>query len=206
MIAINNCSGRCLTGWQQGFAEILPEIEARLGQEFRYVDSERRDECVQNGSVLCLLAYMRLFQQGRVDQATPASLAWYAALQVKSGREAGCRLNVREPLSRYAQLRQGIHAQPLQSYSTEQGTWIDLMVDARRSSVADQVAARLDIRAWLAQLARRTRQIARDMAHGFTTSELACKYRLSASRVSQLRRELEASWADFQHEPVTGTQ
>jgi hypothetical protein len=67
------------------------------------------------------------------------------------------------------------------------------------------VAARLDFSDWFATLSRRMKEIAGDLARGFTTSEAARKYRVTAGRISQIRRELETSWNNFQGEakPVT---
>jgi FixJ family two-component response regulator len=74
------------------------------------------------------------------------------------------------------------------------------MVEDKRAPVADQVAAKMDIGAWFATLTRRMRQIAKDLAFGCTTSEVAEKYGVTAGRISQLRRTLEASWVAFQQE------
>ena len=81
-------------------------------------------------------------------------------------------------------------------------TWIDALVQDRRSTVLDHVAAKLDVAAWLKTLCRRTRRIAADLAKGCTTSEVARKYGVTAARISQLRQELTDSWGEFQHEPA----
>jgi len=100
-------------------------------------------------------------------------------------------MSSKEPLSRYAQLKsRTIHREP----------WIDVLVDDRRASIADQVAIRIDAREWLATLSRRTKQIAKDLAVGFSTSEVARKHGVTAGRISQLRRTLQKSWLDFQGE------
>jgi hypothetical protein len=49
------------------------------------------------------------------------------------------------------------------------------------------------------------KQIARDLAFGFSTSEVAKKYGVTAGRISQLRRILESSWTDFQGENALAT-
>jgi len=200
MIAINNCSEESKTCWQDGFVDILPEIERRLRRAFHYLDGEAREDSTEDAVILCLFAYVRLFEQGRRAAASPSNLAWYAALQVKRGRSAGCRMNVREPLSRYAQLGKGIRMERLQTYSATADKWVEAIVEDKRSSVADQVAARMDIGAWLAILPQRMKQIARDLAYGYSTKELAKKHCVTAGRISQLKRELEHSWAAFQHE------
>lgn len=200
MIQTHNCCPDAHATWQHGFLEILPEIQDRLGHAFRRLDPESRDDATEDGIVHCLLSYIRLFEQGRLQSVSPSNLAWYAMLQVRRGRQAACRLNTREPLSRYAQLGKGIKIEPLQSYIAAHGDWVDQIVTDRRSSVGDQVAARMDIRAWLATLSRRTRKIAEALAYGFSTAEVARKNRLSASRISQLRKTLARSWAEFQKE------
>ena len=81
-----------------------------------------------------------------------------------------------------------------------QSNWIDAMVEDKRAAVADQVAAKLDVGAWFATLTKRMREIAKDLAFGCSTSEVARKHNVTAGRISQLRRTLEESWAAFQQE------
>jgi hypothetical protein len=50
---------------------------------------------------------------------------------------------------------------------------------------------------WLKSLPRRNRRIAETLALGHRTQDVARKYRVSNGRVSQLRRELAASWRKF---------
>ena len=194
MIAINNERNGNETSWQTRFVTMLPEIQQRLRQAFRHLDAEAREDSIEEAIVHSLLSYSRLHEQGRAESASPSSLAWYATLQVKRGRPAGSRMNGKEPLSRYAQLGNGIRIEQMQS------NWIDAMVEDKRASVADQVAAKMDVGAWFATLTKRMKEIAKDLAFGFTTSEVAMKYGVTAGRVSQLRRTLEESWAAFQQE------
>jgi hypothetical protein len=79
---------------------------------------------------------------------------------------------------------------------------MDLLVEDKRASVPDQVAAKLDVGAWFATLTKRMKEIAKDLAHGFSTSEVAEKHGVTPGRISQLRRTLEESWAAFQQEVV----
>ena len=65
---------------------------------------------------------------------------------------------------------------------------------------ADQVAAKMDVSTWFGSLSHRMKQIAKDMAFGSSTKELAEKHGVTASRISQMRRSLEKSWAEFQGE------
>jgi hypothetical protein len=193
MIALNDKPEAC---WQNSFLEILPEIKHRLRLAFCRLSPEAREEAIEEATVSCLFAYARLHEQGRTASVTPSNLAWYAALQVKSGRPTVGSMNGADPLSRYAQLENGIQVEQLDS------KWIDLLVEDKRASVPDQVAAKLDVGAWFGTLSRRMKQIARDLAFGFSTSEVARKYGVTAGRISQLRRTLEESWGEFQGEGV----
>jgi DNA-binding NarL/FixJ family response regulator len=103
-------------------------------------------------------------------------------------------MNGKEPLSRYGQISNDIEVEGLPS------NWIDAMVEDKRAPIAELVAAKLDVGAWFATLTKRMREIAKDLAFGCSTSEVADKYGVSAGRISQMRRMLEESWAVFQRE------
>ena len=192
MIAISKERKNNEFDWQSSFVARLPEIQQRLRRAFRYLDAEGREESVAEGVVHCLLSFARLHDQGRAEAASASTLAWYAAKQVKRGRPAASRMNGKEPLSRYAQLGRAIKVEPGHS------NWIDLLIEDKRASVPDQVAAKLDVGAWFATLSRRMKQVARDLAYGFSTSEVAEKHGVTPGRISQLRRKLEVSWFEFQ--------
>ena len=105
-------------------------------------------------------------------------------------------MNGKEPMSRYAQIGNGIQIE------RQPNNWIDAIVQDKRAPVADQVAAKMDVGAWFATLTKRMKQIAKDLAFGCSTSEVARKHGVTAGRISQLRRTLEESWAEFQTEPA----
>ncbi len=194
MIAFKN--ERNETTWQASFVAMLAQIEQKLRFAFDRLDPEAREEAIAEAVVHSLLVYVRLHEQGRAQVATASSLAWYSSRQVKRGRPAAGHMNGKEPLSRYAQLGNGIQIERLQ------GNWIDAMVEDKRAAVADQVAAKLDVGAWFATLTKRLKAIATDLAFGFSTSEVAEKHGVTAGRISQLRRLLEESWLAFQQEAV----
>jgi len=187
--------------WQASFVAMLPEIQQRLRYAFRHLDAESRDDATEEGIIHALLSYMRLFARGRASAASAASLAWYAAKQVKRGRPAAGRMNLREPLSRYAQFGKGFRVERLHIHNKRHDHWIDNIVEDKRSSVSDTVAVRLDAHEWLATLSRRTRQIAKDLAFGFSTNEVAKRHGVTAGRISQVRQELHDAWEVFQGEP-----
>lgn len=192
MIAIND--ERNESTWQSAFLAMLPEIKQRLRAEFWQLGPEAREDAIEEAIVHSLLSYCRLHEQGRAEVATPMSLAWYSARQIKRGRPSVGSINSKEPLSRYAQIGNGIQVEPLGS------NWMDAMVEDKKAAVPDQVAAKIDVAAWFATLTERMTGIAKDLAFGFSTSEVARKYGLSAGRISQVRRILEESWTTFQPE------
>jgi hypothetical protein len=194
MIAFN--IERNETTWQQSFVAMLPEIEQKLRLAFCRLDPEAREDAMEEGVVHSLLAYVRLVEQGRAEVATPSSLAWYSSRHVRRGRPAGGRMNGKEPLSRYGQISNNIEVE------RQSGNWINLMVQDKRAPVVDQVAAKMDVGAWFATLTKRMKEIAKDLAFGCSTSEVAEKHGVSAGRISQLRRVLEESWTAFQQEAV----
>jgi hypothetical protein len=192
MIAINNKLDA--TTWRSNFVTMLPEIEQKLRLAFCRLDPEAREDAIEEGVVHSLLAHVRLHEQGRAEVATPSSLAWYSSRQVKRGRPAAGRMSGTDPLSRYAQIGNGIQTE------RQPSSWIDALVEDKRAPVPDLVAAKMDVGAWFATLTKRMKEIAKDLAFGCSTSEVAKKHGVTSGRISQLRRTLEASWFKFQQE------
>jgi len=89
----------------------------------------------------------------------------------------------------------------LDRFNADAGEWREVLVEDKKAGQADTAAARIDTPAWLRTLPRRNRRIAKILATGETTNAAAKKFGVSAGRISQLRRELEASWAAYQGEP-----
>ena len=75
---------------------------------------------------------------------------------------------------------------------------MEVLVEDRRAGPADTAVVRIDFAAWLQLLPRRLRNIATFLANGETTTTAAKRFRVSAGRVSQLRRELFLAWHRFQ--------
>lgn len=182
---------------QRAFLEMLPQVEKQLRYEFRRLRPEAAAEAVQEGVAVAFQSFVRLQQQGRTDVASAGSLAHYAARRVRAGRKVGSSLNVRDPLSRYAQRRQGITVHWLDQPRLECGQWIEAAIADRKTPIPERVALRVDLPEWLGGLSRRIRRIAKDLAIGFTTGDVAQKYGVSSGRVSQIRQELFRSWEQF---------
>lgn len=186
--------------WQAGFLQLMPDICRHLRYAFRGLRAERREEAVQEAIANAVVAYRRLAESGRTDVAYATPLARYAVRQVCSGRQVANSLNAYETLSRYAQRKAGFSVARLSQPDATEGTWKELLVADRRATPAELAASRLDFAAWWRRLPRRKRRIAAALAAGATTSEAARAFKLTAGRISQLRRELHISWQTFHGE------
>ena len=193
------------TSWQQRFLQLLPRIRSQAQSRFRHLPPEAREEATAEVIASALVSYARLVALGQEDRAFATTLVRYAVAKFRAGRRVGCRLNGHDVTSDYCRQKNGVLVERLDRCDERSGNWQELVVEDRNATPAEVAATRMDVGAWLAQLARRTRQIAKDLARGYSTSEVACKHGISAGRISQMRCELEASWSEFQHEPVVRT-
>jgi hypothetical protein len=180
--------------WQPLFLQLLPGIERYALISFRHLPPDARQEAVQETIANCLVAFVRLWQQDRLDRAHPTVLARYGAAHARDGRSIAHRINSADVLSLRAWRRHGVQVARLDD------PWQELVVEDKRSRPADVAALRIDLAAWLSRLSSRVRRIATMLASGETTSAVARVVGLTCGRISQLRRELERSWAAFQGE------
>lgn len=183
--------------WHARFLTFLPVITSYARTAFAGRDPESREDLVEEVVVNALIAFKRLCDKGKIDIAYPSVLARFGIRQVQDHRRAGCRLNIRDVSSSYAQQRKGFTVDRLDRFDRRQNAWMEVLVEDRRSGPADIVASRLDFAAWLRSLPKQQRKIATTLATGETTGETAERFGVSPSRISQLRRQLQQSWNDF---------
>lgn len=186
--------------WHDGFLAMVPRIRQYAHFAFCQLDEEAREEAIAETIANALVAYVRLFEQGKVDLAYPTVLARYAVAQIHDGRKTGGRLNTREVLAEPAQQRHGFVVERLDRFDKDSGEWIEATIEDTQTPVADQAAFRCDFPVWLATHSTRNRRIAEALALSYSTSEVAKRFKVSHGRVSQLRRELHDSWLEFHGE------
>ena len=109
----------------------------------------------------------------------------------------GAKLNIRDVLSPYCQAKKHVVVERLDHFDEEENQWCEAIVEDRTAGPAETARVRLDFAAWLGSLKRRDRRIAASLAAGNRTGEAAKKFKVSEGRISQLRRELAASWRAF---------
>jgi hypothetical protein len=180
------------------FVELLPRLQDQIEFRFRRLKPELREELSAEATALAFDMFVRLVGRKQADRASASSLAMFACRQVAAGRRCGCSLNVRDITSPYCQKRKGVRQQPFHFRCEGKNHWEELVVEDRHASPADVAIVRIDFRDWLATLSRKKRRIAETLAGGDSTSEVAGKYRMTAARISQIRRELLDAWHAFQ--------
>ncbi len=188
--------------WHEEFLQMLPTIRQRAENAFYYLDPEGREDAVQEVIANATVAYARLVQRKKTDVAYPMALACYGIAQVRDGRRVGNHLRINEVLSSYAQRKKGFAVERLDHYDKDAGEWLEAIVEDPQTPVPDQVAFRIDFPRWLDLLTKRNRRIAEALAVGYSTSEVARRFKVSPGRISQLRRELLQSWQMFHGEPA----
>ena len=176
------------------FLAMLPKIRRQAAYYLRHLSKKERADAIQEVVASAFVSYVRLIERGKADLAFAGPLARYGACQYLHGRRVGSRMNGHDVTSDYCRPTKEYLVEQLDHFDDPNDEWQEIVVEDRHSGPADVAATRVDFRAWLGQLTRRTRQIAKDLARGYSTSEVAGKHGLSASRVSQLRRELHDAW------------
>jgi hypothetical protein len=192
--------------WHQAFLEyLLPRVVTHARYRFRDLPAVELEEAVAEATATALVFFVRLVDRGRNPIAFALRIARIAVLRVKAGRLIGSRDRSRDPLSRFARQRHGFEVASLDDQSDQTGrSWQDVLTENRKVTPAETAASRIDFSAWLGGMTQRRRQIALSLAAGHQTVEVAREFHLSSGRVSQLRREFEASWNEFQRD-VTET-
>ena len=183
------------------FLTLLPQIREQARFAFRTEQPERRQELTDEVIANCWAAFVRLVERGLIDVVYPTPLAQYAIKQVRDGRRVGARLNVRDISSDYAQRSKRFTVERLDRYDELNGEWREVLIEDRKAGPAETAAARVDISDWFDSLPRHKRRIAQTLAAGASTKRTAKKFGVTPGRISQMRREFQAAWAEFQREP-----
>jgi hypothetical protein len=200
---------------QAHFLAILPRIEEHAQIRFGFLRCPgRRDDAVAEVVALCWRWFLGLVAQGKDVNQFVSVLADYAVRHVRSGRNLCGQERAKDVMSARAQRNKGFRVEPLNGstrrcledllgdpHAQEQiDAFEERLRDNTVSPVSDQAAFRIDYPEWLAQLGVRNRGLAQYMAKEYGTFELAERHKVSAGRISQLRRELHQDWRRFHGE------
>ena len=103
----------------------------------------------------------------------------------------------RDVYDEHGRLRHGYQLRHIGSLRQKQCPWKEQLVDNLRTPVPDQAAFRIDFPEWRCTLSTRDQRIVDDLAAGERTSDVARKFGVSDSRISQMRGQLKKSWEAF---------
>ncbi len=183
--------------WHKAFLALLPAILRHAKIAFAYLKPEARQEAVQEVVANACQRYASLVEQGKTDIAYATALARYGVKQTRDHRKVGGHLNVLDVLSKYCQRHKGLTVERLDKFDHAENVWEEILVEDKYAGPAQTAASRIDIDSWFKSLPVRHRRIAQYLSLGNRTADAAKKFRLSAGRISQLRKELAANWRKF---------
>ena len=218
-VSVHRCGGPDERRLHAGFLALMPRIETHARITFRgSACPARRDELVAETLGLAWAWYRRLADRGKDAAAFPATFAALAARAVRSGRRVAGPERAREVLSPVAQRRHGFRVEPLSTArhprpgrssaapprAAGQDALEERLRDNARTPVPDQVQFRIDWPRFFRGLSARDRRLATFLSLGHPGTAAAAKFRLSPSRVTQLRRKWYRAWRSFQDEGPGG--
>lgn len=169
---------------------------------FHHLRADPREDAIQEAIALACVSYQRLVYQGKLEALRASTLAEYAVRRVRGGRRVGGRQNSRDVLCSSAYRAQGFEVRSLTPSRADQDVWKARLIECRRTLPFHMAAFRIDLDQWLASFSRRHRRIITTLPSGERTAAVAAQFRLTAGRVSQLRRQYEHDWRVFQGEAV----
>jgi hypothetical protein len=183
--------------WHAGFLKLLPAIRRHARYCLRHLSADAREEAVAEVQADACIAYARLHSLGKAHLAYATVLAWHGVGHYREGRRVGSRSIVTDAMSEGCQRRNGHIVGRLEQFDDRTGRWREILIEDRTTGPAETAATRLDFADWLDTLSTRDRRLAETLALGETTGRVARMFRISAARVSQLRRELSDNWHRF---------
>jgi hypothetical protein len=179
------------------FLELLPTIQQQANFAFRRVPVEAREELIQEVVDQAYSLFVRLWQRRKMALVYTTPLAQFAIEKVRAGRRLGSQADIRDVMSPRARGTKGFIIERLDHFNLQTRQWCEALVEDRTAGPAQIAETRTDFADWLETLSTRDRQLAEKLALGETTGCVAHMFRVSAGRVSQLRRQLCENWHRF---------
>jgi hypothetical protein len=185
-------------------AIVLPRVLSHSRVCFRGIKCpSRREDAIQEMIGLAWTWHLRLAEKGTDATAFPTALASYAARAVRSGSRVAGQERANDVLSPVAQQRRHFFVGKLPDFETLTDHPVcEALLDNTKSPPDETVCFKLDFMAWLASLTERDRGIVEALMIGERALDVANKYRMSAARISQKRREFRQDWCTFLGEDV----
>jgi hypothetical protein len=191
---------------QQRFLQALPRIQLHAKISSRHIKcSHKRQDFISEVVGLCWKWWQRLVERGKKPWSFVSTLASFATKAVRSGRRVCGQLKPRDVHSERAQQRHSFCLTKLPDMATlSDNPLSQALIDNTQTPPDEQAMFRLDFASWLRSLSRRDKALATDMGMGEGTMNLAQRYGLSPSRISQKRGLFQQDWQRF-NDPVETT-
>lgn len=200
------------------FLTLVPAIERHASIVFRGRSPVEREEATAVAVAAAFVGYVRLVEQGRNPlRDFASSLATYAVLHAKSGRQVGSRTSTTDVLSPLARRKRGFKVESLPTTSGIVRDHLNSTADRRRhdefdeqlrdntqTPIPDQAAFRIDFPEFLGSLGNRDCALVRFLALGHSAHLAAARFGMTEGRVSQLRKSWRERWCQSQDEVVDG--
>jgi hypothetical protein len=180
------------------FVEILPRIEAHGRFYFRWKNPSSQEECIAEMVALSWKWFLRLFHRGKDPTQFVSALATFAARAVNSGRRLCGHEQAKDVLSSLAQRQYDFTVVKLPDNSPlSTNPLAEALHDNTQTPPDEQAAFRIDFPEWLSSLGDRDRRVVEALMVGERTFDVAQRYGLTPSRVSQLRAQFHDDWQQF---------
>jgi hypothetical protein len=186
------------------FLTILPRIITHGEIYFRFLSCPiAREDAIAEMVAVAWKWHVRLAQRGKDVSEFASALASYAARAVNSGRRLTGMEKPKDVLSNRAQREHGFAIEKLADYRTLSRTpFAEALWDNTQTPIPEQAAFRIDFPAWRLTRTERDRRVVDDLMLGERTRDVANRYGLSPSRISQLRCDFYHDWAQFTADPA----
>ena len=186
------------------FLAILPRIITHGEVYFRFLQCPiAREDAIAEMVAVAWKWHVRLVQRGKDVSQFVSAIASYAARAVNSGRRLTGIEKPKDVLSHRAQREHCFVVERLPDYRTLNNTrFAEALQYNTQTPVPEQVAFRNDFPAWRLTRTERDRRVVDDLMLGERIRDVANRYGLSPSRVSQLRRDFYLDWAQFTADPA----
>ena len=183
---------------QASFVRALPRIRAHARYALRRAAPGVRDDLVAEVLALSWKHFAELSRRGRRPEGFVTTLVLRCSQAVRGGRRVAGSEGVRDVLSPVAGCRGrfavGSFSDPTPVNSGGVG---EALAADPRARVPDQAALRVDFPRWRARFGARDRGVLDALAAGDRAGEVAARFGLSPSRVSQLREAFRDDWRAF---------
>jgi len=191
-----------------GFLSYLPIVERHARITFRHLREEAKEEAIAEAVAGAYCNYAAAVQRGRSSALKPSMVARFAVLRVKDGGHVGGSRERRREVLNPKAARSGnfkVHRlRDARDYiydclaSNDHAVWRLVLLEDRRTPVADQAAFRLDWGSFLSRQSDRVRQIIAALAAGHRRCDVADRFGISASALTQRMNRLHRAWLAFQ--------